>query len=220
MTEPRERVSRFNRTAPRTQALLSAALLLPTLAIYAPIGLNNDFFVEFAFAASGGYFLAALAVVARSRPRRWWALAIAATTLVAEGLLVMVVSTDADLGLQTAFMVVAPVGYVAAWGVARRHSGWWKSGLPLAAVTVSVLRFALLVDAYDSTGTVLQAWWWWLLWPGITTLGCLACWAVDLRAARKTNRMATTTGPSTRVPFESPTAAGQHRIPAVSTPTP
>lgn len=66
MTEPRERVSRFNRTAPRTQALLSAALLLPTLAIYAPIGLNNDFFVEFAFAASGGYFLAALAVVARS----------------------------------------------------------------------------------------------------------------------------------------------------------
>lgn len=215
MTEPRERVSRFNRTAPRTQALLSAALLLPTLAIYAPIGLNNDFFVEFAFAASGGYFLAALAVVARSRPRRWWALAIAAATLVAEGLILMV-STDADMGLQTAFFVVAPVGYVAAWGVARRHSGWWRSGLPLAAVTVIVLRVALLWDAYDST--VLRAWWWWwLLWPAITTLGCLACWAVDLRAARKTTRMTGATGPSTPVPFESSTAAGQHLIPA---PTP
>lgn len=190
VTETRERSSRFHRLPPKTQAVASAALALPTLAFYAPI-IKGEGFSGLAFAVSGVYFLAVLAVVARSRRRRWQALVIAAATLAVEiSVFVLVLDDNSmnDIGyLATAAVCALPTGYVAAWGVARRqHPMWWKAGLPLAAVAVILPLRAAAFAALGSNHTLVQSWWmWWLIWPAAVVLGCVVCWAVDAWADRR-----------------------------------
>lgn len=190
MTEPRERSSRFTRLSPKTQAVTSASFLLPTLAFFAPIVKDADF-SGIAFAVSGVYFLAILAVVARSRRRRWQALFVAAVALAVEILgFVLVLDHNSldDIGYLTMAVIVAtPVGYVAAWGVARRqHPLWWRAGLPLAAVVVILPLRAAVFAIWGANDAMLQSWWtWWLLWPATVALGCVVCWAVDARAGHR-----------------------------------
>ena len=71
--------------------------------------------------------------------RRRWALGVTAAGLAAETTLLMM--SDHDLGLQAALFCAVPVAYVAAWGIARRaNPRWWKTGLPLAAITAIIPR--------------------------------------------------------------------------------
>lgn len=168
------------------RAWAGAAALLPTLAIYAPIASFGRDFVGIAFLAAGAYFLAVLALVARSPRRRRWALAIAAAALAVEASLLMFIG-GTDMGLQAAIIIVIPIAYIAAWGVARRqHPRWWKVGLPLAAITVvAPIRIIGMEWLTDNRMPLLAGW---ALSPGVVALGCLICWAVDRRAGRTADR--------------------------------
>lgn len=174
-------------TSRRTQAVASAAALLPSLAICAPIAHYGTDIAGFVVAALGVYFMAVLAVAARSRRRLWWALAVTIASLAVEGFL-LDVAGDTDLRLQGAILFSIPIAYVAAWGIARRRNArWWKVGLPLAAITVIVpLRFAAGVMISDGHPSPMS---FWLFWPGVVAAGSVVCWVADARAER-TNRNA------------------------------
>lgn len=199
--ETHRRTTRFNRLPLRLQAIASAALLLPTVAIFAPVARYGIDFVGWAYLASGAYFLAVLALVARSRRRRRWALAIAATVFAAEATMVMVVG-NAGLGVQASIFFVIPIAYVAAWGIARRQNPrWWKVGLPLAAIALIVpLRMIASASLGDGHLTMLSAW---LAWPGVVALGSAVCWAVDVRAAQRQNNSAAVSASPTGQDFIS-----------------
>lgn len=176
----------INSTSARTQALVSAAALVPTVAICAPMAHYGTDIAGTVFAALGIYFMAVLAVAARTRRRLWWAMGLTVAALAAEGF-VLDVAGDTDMGLQAVLIFLIPIAYVAAWGVARRHNAhWWKVGLPLAAVTVivplRVIAAVLISDGHTSPVSF------WLLWPGVVAAGSLACWATDVAAERASRR--------------------------------
>lgn len=166
----------------RNQALVGAAALAPTLAIWPLLAHFGTADLGFMFAGLGIYFIAVLAVVARSRRRLWWALGITVAALAVEGF-VLSIAGETDMGLQTATAVLIPIAYVAAWGIARRRNPlWWKVGLPLAAISVIIplSAWALYLIGSGHTSAAM----FWLLWPGVVALGSLVCWAADARAAR------------------------------------
>lgn len=170
--------NRFSRLPAKNQAMASALMLLPTVALYLPIARFGDASV-LAFWASGPYFLAVLAVVARSRRRRRWALPIAAMTFITEAAVLLTVGDDRALIM---ILFVTPIAYVSAWGVARRREPrWWKVGLPLAAILVVLPLRAVSMAQWDAVGDV-AALTFWLSWPGVVALGCLVCWIADIRA--------------------------------------
>lgn len=189
----------FTFTSARTQAMASAAALLPTLAICAPMAHYGSNIAGAVFAALGIYFIAVLALAARSRRRLWWALGVAIAALAVEGF-VLDIAGDAAMGLQTAILVLIPIAYVAAWGIARRRNPhWWKLGLPLAALTVIVplraMAFILIGDGHTSPVVF------WLVWPGVVALGSLVCWAADaweVRANERRGRLAAAEAPGAR----------------------
>ena len=164
------------------QAWKGAALLMPTLAFWAPVVHYGLDFVGWAFLGVAAYFPAVLRRVALSPRRRRWALGVAAAGLAGEAALLLTIN-DHELGLQSALFCAIPIAYVAAWGIARRTDArWWKTGLPLAALIVVIpVRAAAL--AWIASGHLLMASMW-LCWPGIVTLGCLVCWAIETRGGR------------------------------------
>ncbi|MCB9408786.1 hypothetical protein [Mycolicibacterium sp.] len=85
--------------------------------------------------------------------------------------------------LQAALFCAVPVAYVAAWGIARRaNPSLVEDRLPLAAITAIIpVRAAAL--AWTASGHLLVASLW-LSWPGVVALGCLVCWAIDIRGGR------------------------------------
>lgn len=187
--QPSRLHDRFNRLPAKTQAVASALALLPTLALYAPIARFGGDSSAWAFIASGPYFLAVLAVTARSRRRRRWALSVAAATFTAEVALLLLLG-EGTLGAQAAFLTVTPIAYAMAWGIARRNDPrWWKVGLTLAAILAMLPLRVVAMAHWDAVGPT-AAFTFWLSWPGIVAFGCLACWAADLRASRARARAA------------------------------
>lgn len=181
--QPPRLQGRFNRLPAKTQAIASALALVPTLALYAPIARFGGDSSAWAFIASGPYFLAVLAVAARSRRRRRWALSVAAATFTAEVALLLILG-DGTPGAQAVFLTVTPIAYAIAWGIARRNDPrWWKVGLTLAAILAMLPLRVVTMAHWDAVGHT-AALTFWLSWPGIVALGCLACWAAELRASR------------------------------------
>lgn len=178
----------INFASARNQAVASAAALVPTAAICAPMAARGADIAGTVFAALGIYFIAVLALAARTRRRLWWALGLTAAALAIEWF-VLGVAGDTDMGLQTALLFLIPIAYVAAWGIARRHNArWWKIGLPLAAITViAPLRGIAAVLISDGHASPMSFWLW---WPGVVTAGSLVCWAADATAQR-VNRVRT-----------------------------
>lgn len=75
------------------------------------------------------------------------------------------------------------VGYVAAWGVARRRNTIWSVGLAGAVVAAMVVRWILETDAVDvfkASSSWINAW---AVEVGAFVLACLICWAVDAIAS-------------------------------------
>lgn len=179
--------SRFCATGFRhNPAKATAAILLPTLAIYAPIAHFGSDVAWVAFLGAGAYFLRLLALVARSPRRRRWALGLAAAALAVEATILMVLG-DNDLGLQAAVFFVLPTAYIAAWGIARRRNTlWWTRGLPLAALT-AVLPIRIAASEVVSAGSPSFLTFW-ILGPGVVVVGSLICWAFDLGEGRADNR--------------------------------
>ena len=185
----------FGRQSPKVQTLMSAALILPAV-ILPNLSSAGGFLLSVAL------FIAVLAVVSRTRHRRTVALVVAGITgaiaLVA-GLLVPLVETrssEPDPPIELFLSVIAfvfPLGFIAAWSIARRNrAGFWL-GLLLAAPFAALglgLALAVLLAGSDEVDVfeVMVAW-------GIpTTLGCAVAWGVDLatRKLRRNQPLATT----------------------------
>lgn len=188
----------INSHSARGQAMVSAAALVPTAAICAPIAHYGTDIAGTVFAALGIYFMAALAVAARTRQRLWWAMGLTVAALAAEGF-VLDVAGDTDMGLQAVLIFLIPIAYVAAWGIARRRNArWWKVGLPFAAITVivplRVIGAVLISDGHTSPASF------WLLWPGAVAAGSLVCWAADAAAERASRSRVRSVAEAAEVP--------------------
>ncbi len=90
--------------------------------------------------------------------------------------------------------VLVLVGYVAAWGMARRRNGIWVAGLIAAVACGAVVQWiqrSLPIDVI-----VNDSWWIksWALHVGAFVLSCLICWALDAIGSRS-RRAATNPGP-------------------------
>lgn len=196
MGQPPRQPGRFTRLPAATQAIASAVLLLPTVAFYLPVARHGDT-STWALWASGPYYLAILALVARSRRRRWRALLVAALTFLTEVAVLVIAGIDNDTGTQVVifvFICATPLAYTAAWGIARRqHPRWWKAGLPLAAILVIPPLRVLTMAHWGASGSA-AALNFWLSWPGIVALGSLVCWIADIRTRNRPAHITDTAG--------------------------
>lgn len=189
MTDGRRSIA--NRGTATAQAVVSAALVLPTTVIWYlrawPAGMDwsADGFRIWSFAWTvvlGGYFVAVVAVLARTSARRLPAVIMgAAATVIDVGAAAMVSFfsySDPVLWIERVLMVVTLVLLVAAWGVARRNTPKWVIGL-VPALVIAVLVTALYATdwLYTAFGTAPIAYW--AVWIGGFLLGCVACWGFD-----------------------------------------
>ena len=174
-----------------TQALVSAALVLPTVVIWCLRALASDLdwsvdilkLWSLAWTAVlGGYFVAVVAVFARTAARRLPAviMGIAATVLDVGGSAVTSFAsyTGAVEWVDRILTAVTLVGFVVAWGIARRQNPKWAIGLAptlVVAVLITVLYSSGLL--YRAVGTAWIAYW--AVWIGAFLLGCLICWGFD-----------------------------------------
>ncbi len=174
-----------------TQALVSAALVLPTVVIWylRALASDLDWSVDILklwslawTAVLGGYFVAVVAVFARTAARRLPAviMGIAATVLDVGGSAVTSFAsyTGAVEWVDRILTAVTLVGFVAAWGIARRQTPKWAIGLAptlVVAVLITVLYSSGLL--YRAVGTAWIAYW--AVWIGAFLLGCLICWGFD-----------------------------------------
>jgi serine/threonine protein kinase len=173
----------FGKLSPTVQTLVSAVFALMSVSIpFMFRGSLVTLFVPFVC------FLGVLAVVARSPRRRSRALLVAGIT----GAIVVAISLLEIYGYprpRDKFLIVAsgltflfPLGFVAAWSVARRnHAGCWI-GILLAAPLTAGVQFLL-----DGNLPVLPSLNLLAAWGIPTALGCAVAWCVDL-AARRTRR--------------------------------
>ncbi|MBX8690189.1 hypothetical protein GO011_22375 [Mycobacterium sp. 20091114027_K0903767] len=79
--------------------------------------------------------------------------------------------------------VLILVGYVAAWGIARRSNMIWTVGLVGAVVSAVVVQWihrTEAVDVFKASSSWINAW---AVEVGAFVLSCLICWAVDAIAA-------------------------------------
>ncbi|MEE6168620.1 MULTISPECIES: hypothetical protein [unclassified Mycolicibacterium] len=101
---------------------------------------------------------------------------------------ILIIFRSSDTGLLAwvfaAVQVLIAVGYVVAWGVARRRSGIWAVGLTAAVVLDGIVQW---VYRLLPTETFSDSSWWvksWALNIGAFVLSCLICWALDVMGAR------------------------------------
>ncbi len=185
-----------------TQILISALLVLPTLPIfllnslllradwvkYWPEPLRN-LWVLGCNAILLVYFLVVIASWAR-RAHRTAAVAAALVTAVFDTAWLaasLFVFRSSDTGVLVwvfaAVQVLIAVGYVVAWGVARRRTGLWAVGLIAAVVFGGVVQW---VYRLLPTEVFFDGSWWiksWVLNIGAFVLSCLVCWALDVVGA-------------------------------------
>ncbi len=180
-----------NRRSTIPQALVNAALVLPTVVIWylRALASDLDWSVDISklwslawTAVLGCYFVAVVAVYARTAAQRLPAVitGIAATVLDVGGSAVTSFAsyTGAVEWADRILTVVTLVGFVGAWGIARRQTPKWVIGLaPTLVVTVLI---TLLYSSGLLCRTVGTAWIaYWAVWIGAFLLGCLICWGFD-----------------------------------------
>jgi hypothetical protein len=178
------RVGVLERFSPSRQSFISAALLIPTLVIYLVFlegvrpAIEDPYSVGTAYGlwtlVYSAYFVAVIGFVARNGACRKQALLIASAIAVLDtGYSWYTSSPDAlatrnfDHLVFTAIMI----GYVAAWGVARRQHRAWQSGLAATIVVAAINEFGISIRGGWFIG--------WLTWPGVFVLCCLLCWAAE-----------------------------------------
>jgi hypothetical protein len=189
---------------PATEAMVSAALLMPTIVaffirstvIYQFGGGGSSMFRSDVWnmaltAATDVYFIVVVAVLARTAAARVTAamlgLSASILDLVTLGLIYY---TDYNVVLQwigSAGGGLALVLFVASWGVARRRRPTWYFGLiPTFIIAALISIMYQLQWANSFFGGWLLSWYvGWLLWVGAFVVGCLICWAFDSRSPAK-----------------------------------
>jgi hypothetical protein len=198
VTYPPAPVSDDVHRAPATQAMVSAALLLPTIVaffirttvIYQFNGggasiFRADLWNLALTAATDVYFVIVVAVRARTGPTRLAAVLVGlAASMLDLATLALVYYTDYGVAIQWIGNVgggLALVLFVASWGVARRRRPTWYFGLiPTFLIAVVVTLAYQLKWSADLLGGMLLSWYVsWGCWVGAFVLGCLICWASD-----------------------------------------
>ena len=170
-------------------------LLLPTVAFYLPVARHGDT-STWALWASGPYYLAILALVARSRRRRWRALLVAALTFLTEVAVLVIAGIDNDTGTQVVILCSS----------ARHRSPTPRHGASPAASTRAGGKPACPWQqslSYCPAGAhhgplgrqrSAAALNFWLSWPGIVALGSLVCWIADIRTRNRPAHITDTAG--------------------------
>lgn len=182
----------FEQFPPRVQTWCSAALLAPTLLNYfvndalKPFDPDNRSWGSSVHTALYAlYFLAVLAVVARTPHRRVLALTVGSAAALSDLILTWILASRAyhdafTPPLRIAIWSAVLTCYVAAWGLARRNHDRWRIGLGVAAgvmVTLQVIDYNV-----DYSGWYLSWYLSWFFFPGTFVVGCLVCWAFDVNA--------------------------------------
>jgi FtsH-binding integral membrane protein len=164
----------FGKLSLTARTLISAALAV--LALTIPFFFPGTPAVFFCSMAG---LLGVIAVVARTQRRRSLALLVAVITgVIAFSLGWMFTYApprDALAAFASTGMLLFPLGFVAAWSIARRNrSGGWI-GLLLAAPLVIGVQMAL-----PPGGPMVLV----VAWGIPTVLGCAVAWCVDLAASK------------------------------------
>ncbi|MFI5507304.1 DUF4190 domain-containing protein [Mycobacterium sp. NPDC051804] len=188
--------STTERGSSTTEALVSAALVLPAMVLWYlrlwPY--ETDWSVDAVRMWSlawtvvlGAYFVVVVAVRARTAARRLPAvvMAVAATVLDFGGstLAWYASASGPAQWVDRILTVVTIVLFVAAWGVARRCTPKWVIGLAPAlviAIAVPVLTASDWLYIIDVGAPWLA---YTCVWIGSFLLGCLACWGFDAMGA-------------------------------------
>lgn len=180
-----------NRRSAATQALVSAALLLPTAVIWylrtLPWEWDWDGAVVGYYSLAWTlvldvYFVVVVAVLARNARCRVPAMLTAVVATVvdfgANAVLTFASYSQPVVWLDRVCTVVALTLFVCAWGMARRRRPTWMIGLAPTLV-VMVLLTALYASSflYDTFGNTWVVYW--AVWVGAFVLGCLFCWGFD-----------------------------------------
>lgn len=179
-----------DRISPPAQALISAALLLPTPLGYL-ISFRGSFWPTWAtYLVLDLWLVLVVAVWGRTTGRRVAAAGVAvAGLLVDRGTNAVFGVLDLPGGLaKWSFWIsyaLSMVLFVAAWGLARRRRATWALGLiPTFLLSVGALWYYNSEASWDSG--------WFTYWVvdviAVFTVGCLLCWAVELlgRAGKPT----------------------------------
>jgi hypothetical protein len=187
--------------APATEAVVSAALLLPTIVVFflrsivvyqlgggAASIFRSDVWNMALTAATDVYFIVVVAACGRTTTTRITAALMGlAASMLDLVTLALVYYTDYGLALQwigNTGSGLSLVLFVASWGVARRRSSTWYFGL-IATVVVAVVTSLMyqLEWANALFGASLLSWYvGWVCWIGAFVVGCLCCWAFDSRS--------------------------------------
>lgn len=175
-----------------TEALVSAALVLPALIIYylRLWAYDTDWSVDamrmWSLAwtvALGACFVAVVGVRARTAARRLPAVVMGLAAMVLDVGGWALASYSSGSGpvqwVDRILTVVTLVLFVAAWGVARRRTPKWVVGLA-PALLIAIAVPALTASDWLYIIDVGAPWLAYMsVWIGSFLLGCLACWAFD-----------------------------------------
>ena len=179
----------FGRQSPKGQTLISAALALPAVILPSSALLPP----APTFLVSVVFFIVVLAVVSRSHRRRTVAIVMAGITgavaLMTALLLFYATPQEQDSTLRMLVfwpLLLFPLGFVAAWSIARRNRPGRWIGLVLAAPAVLLSGPFLVGPLFGiANGTPsVRPFEWFVAWGGPTALGCAVAWGVDLAARR------------------------------------
>lgn len=176
----------FSRFSSQAQGWISAALLAPPLLIKVfgtqvirPSLTREEWGIvwDFYTIAYGLYFLAVIAVVTRYRARLVPALSLGGAVVFLD--IVLTLGPDMSWFANFVLFGVIVIGYVAAWGIARRQHHQWLWGLLVSAVACTAFRFLLYSSPIGGSLFLLAKW-------ELTFLtGCLICLAFDVAASRR-----------------------------------
>ena len=169
----------YGSLSPQRQIWVNAALLVPTFVLrlimwffVVPTATRDSWHVanEIHTVVYGMYFIGVIAMVTRGRARLYQALT-AAGIVVALDIIFSWPRITGATGLLI-FNIVC-VGYVAAWGVARRCGRSWIWGLLLSVIVCTLFRS--LIYSSDYYGPIPA----WSAFELMFVIGCLLCWGID-----------------------------------------